>query len=65
MAVEYAQRVKDHVTAIQELWPQLTTRIRSEVLDVLVGARQQMATLEVGELAEAERGNRGRFLPGV
>lgn len=65
MAVEYAQRVKDHVAAIQELWPQMTTRLRSEVLDVLVGARQQMATLEVDELAEAERGNRARLLPGV
>lgn len=55
MAVEYAQRVKDHVVAIQALWPQMPTRLRTEVLDVLVAARQQMATLQVVEMADAER----------
>ena len=54
MAVEYAQRVKDHVVAIQALWPQLPVQLRTEVLDVLVAARQQMGTLEVVELVEAE-----------
>jgi len=55
MSIEYAQRVKDHVDAIQALWPQMPVRLRTEVLDVLVAARRQMATLEVTEMVDAER----------